>query len=133
MSRFVLDASAAIAVVLGQRRGDPLLDPLETAASVVAPDIFVSEVANTLWKYVKAGELTGPAALAALDDALSLVDDLIPTGDAAGESLSEAIRAEHPVYDLCYVVAARRRAATLLTLDSKLARLAERLGVRVAL
>lgn len=133
MSRFVLDASAAVAVVLGQRRGEPLLETLEAASSVVAPDIFASEVANTLWKYAKAGELTGPAALVALEDALSLVDDLIPMADAAGESLSEAVRAEHPVYDLCYVVVARRRAATLLTLDSKLARLAERLGVRQAL
>ena len=36
------------------------------------------------------------------------------------EALIEAIRLDHPVYDLLYLVLARREGATLFTLDQKL-------------
>lgn len=130
MSRFVLDASAAVAAVLGQKRAEPLLDSLENATSLVAPDIFAGEVANTFWKYVSHDELSREDALVALEEATSLVDEFVPTATIVPEALSEAIRVSHPVYDLCYAVTARRSAATVLTLDTRLARLLDRLGVR---
>jgi predicted nucleic acid-binding protein len=130
VSRFVLDASAAVAAVLGQKRAEPLLESLESATSLVAPDIFASEVANSCWKYVSHGELSSGAALLALEEATSLVDEFVPTSTFAAEALTEAIRLSHPVYDLCYAVTARRSAATVITLDARLARLLDRLGVR---
>jgi len=130
VSRFVLDASAAVAAVLGQKRAEPLLDPLESATSLVAPDIFASEVANSFWKYVSHDELSSEKALLALEESISLVDEFVPTASIAAEALSEAIRLSHPVYDLCYAITARRSAATVLTLDARLARLLDRLGVR---
>lgn len=130
MSRFVLDASAAVAAVLGQKRAEPLLDSLESATSLIAPDIFASEVANTFWKYVSHAELSSEDALVALDETLSLVDEFVPTAAMAPEALAEAMRVSHPVYDLCYAITARRSAATVLSLDARLARLLDRLGVR---
>lgn len=47
----VLDASAAIAVVLGTRQAEQFIPQLERADLVMAPDIFIAEVCNVLWKY----------------------------------------------------------------------------------
>jgi len=51
--------------------------------------------------------------------------------ELAVESLHEALRLNHPVYDLYFLVLARRNGATLLTVDEKLKRLALDCGVSV--
>ena len=49
-----------------------------------------------------------------------MVDEFCGTKDLLREALIEAIRLDHPVYDLLYLVLARREGATLFTLDQKL-------------
>jgi hypothetical protein len=56
--RVVLDASAGLAVALGHEAAMPLLDHLESASLVVAPELYATEVANGLWNYVAAGQVT---------------------------------------------------------------------------
>ena len=64
-----------------------------------------------------------------VEKALDLVDEFVPLEDNAAESFAEAVRQNHPVYDLFYLTLARRNAATLLTADKRLAALCERMGV----
>ncbi|BAK45380.1 type II toxin-antitoxin system VapC family toxin [Eggerthella sp. YY7918] len=47
----------------------------------------------------------------------------------AAESFAEAVRQNHPVYDLFYATLARRNAATLVTADKRLIALCERMGI----
>lgn len=121
--KLVLDASAAIATVLGRPPAARFLESLSAASVVIAPDLYVSEVANGLWKYVAAREITGHEASESLDAALHLVDRFVAVADIAQEALREASSHRHPVYDLCYVIAARREGCAVLTLDARLRRL----------
>lgn len=61
--------------------------------------------------------------------ALDLVDEFVPLEENAAESFAEAVRQNHPVYDLFYATLARRNAATLFTADKRLAALCERMGL----
>ncbi len=130
--RIVLDASAALAAVIRRPGAVGVLDVLASASIVLAPDLFASEIANGLWKYVSAGELTGDEAAIGLDTALDLVERFVPTTELAQEALREAAHYRHPVYDLCYAIAARREGCAVLTIDSRLQTLLKKMGIPVA-
>lgn len=127
----VLDASAAVRAVL--EPGVPRWSaPLETASLVLAPDLLPAEAANAFWKYVRAGVLTRSDAEIALRNAIALVDEFRPVHELALEALGLGLLMERPVYDMVYLVLARRHAAALLTADKGLQAAANRAGVRIA-
>ena len=121
IARAILDASAAVHLVLSQEHAPKLAAKLEEVVVVTAPDLFCSEVANALWKYVRAGELAPDLALARLEEGMGLVDSLIPERLLAPEALVAAIRYEHSAYDMMYAVLARRSGAMVITMDRPLA------------
>ena len=116
-ARAVLDASAAVRLVLNGEHAAQLAAKLEDVAVVTTPELFCSEVANALWKYVRAGKLDLDPATTLLEKALSLVDDLVPERTLAAEALVAAARHQHRVYDMMYAVLARRSGATVITTD----------------
>ena len=116
-ARAVLDASAAVHLVLNGPHAAHLVTRLEETAIVTTPDLFCSETANALWKYVRAGEVTLDLALTRLEQALGLVDGLVPQRALAPEALVAAARHQRSVYDMMYAVLARRSGATVITMD----------------
>jgi predicted nucleic acid-binding protein len=120
LSTVVLDASAALQVVLRLEGSRPLVDLLRSASAVVAPRLFVAETANALWKYVRAGHLIEGEAVEALRAALHLVTHPIDDTDIAVEALSTAARYHHPVYDAMYATLARRLGGAVATRDRRL-------------
>jgi len=127
--RLVLDASAAVRLVMRAEAADQLLGPVSAATVVIAPSLYASEVANALWKYVKAGSLEVETALERYAEAIDLIDDFTPDRGLATEALTEAVRYRHPVYDLLYAVLARRTGCTLLSMDQRLKTLLARMGI----
>lgn len=127
--RVVVDASAVLRLVMGLDADGEIATALERAAVVVAPTLYVSEVANGLRGYVDAGAIDRDTAIDRYEEALELVDDLIPDRELGVEALAESVRVAHPAYDLVYAVLARRVGATLLTRDRRLAALLPRMGV----
>jgi predicted nucleic acid-binding protein len=127
----VLDASAAIHLVMAADHAGSLAERLEKAVSVSAPDLFCSEVGNALWKYVKLGSLSLEQAGMHLEEALSLVDGMAPSDSLVHEALVAAARYGHPVYDVMYAVLARRHGAAVLTMDRGLAGLLRRMEIDV--
>jgi predicted nucleic acid-binding protein len=119
----VADASAAVNLILRTERAPAIIAQLERSSLVLAPMLFHSEIANTLWKYVRAGRLDKDVALTRYEEAAGLVDSFEPDEQLATEALSAAIRYDHPVYDLLYVVLARRYGCKVLTEDRRLATL----------
>lgn len=117
ISRAVLDASGAVHLVMNGEYASSLAAKLEAAAVVMAPDLFCSETANSLWKYVRAGELTLDLALTRFEQCMGLADSLIPERALAPEALVAAARHQHSVYDMMYAVLARRSGATVITTD----------------
>ena len=127
----VIDASAAVGLVLAMPGTETFSAPLEQAALVSAPDLFVAEVCNALWKYRKAELLPMARSEQALEHALSLPDLIESSSVLHLEAFALACRHLHPVYDALYLVLARRNNAVLLTLDRRLAALAAKLEIEV--
>ena len=101
------------------------------AALVLAPDTYASEITNVFWKYHVYSGLPGQACLAGIEFCLAVVDEYISSVQLCRETFFEASKTEHPVYNMLYLIVARRHHAGLLTKDKKLAELAFQSGVRV--
>jgi predicted nucleic acid-binding protein len=122
----VLDASAAVRLVVGDPAGFHLVAPIREAPLVLAPELMLTEVANALWKLQRADQLVGFETQQLLVDARDLVDRVEPDRHLHAEALALACHFEHPVYDCLYLALARREAATLITADRRLQQLAGR-------
>lgn len=127
----VLDASAGIEIALDRSKADIFNQKLLSANKVIASDLYKIEVANVIWKYVKANMLEKARANKTLELAQSLVDEFIDIAENNEESMNESIRIGHSTYDLLYFTLARRYSATLITLDIKLKNIAENAGIEV--
>lgn len=127
----VIDASAAVGLVLSLPGSEAFKPLLEQANLVAAPDLFVAEIGNAIWKYRKADLIPMVRCELALEQAVSLPDRIESSAALHLEAFSLACRHLHPVYDALYLVLARRTNATLLTMDRRLAALAEQLEIDV--
>jgi predicted nucleic acid-binding protein len=123
IARAVLDASAAVHLVLSADYAEDLSRFLDDVAVIATPDLFFSEVSNALWKYVRAGHLSPAESALRLEEAFGLVEIMIPGRELAAEDLVASATYNHPVYDMMYAIAARRAGATLVTMDRTLSRL----------
>jgi len=128
----VLDASAAIEIVLGRGQAGRLADILEEADVVLAPELFVPEIVNTIWKYHHFEKLGLVVCDRAIEAALALVDSFVSSKEGYGEAFLLARTTRRPAYDMFYLALARREDAVFLTADAALRKEAERQGVRVA-
>ena len=127
----ILDASAGIEIVLEQARATEFSREIELSDGVISSELYRAEVANVIWKYVKAGLLEKDQAKKTLVLAESLVDQFVPISENNEESLIESIRIAHSTYDILYFTLARRNGAKLLSMDKKLKALCVDSGVEI--
>jgi predicted nucleic acid-binding protein len=128
--RLILDASAAIEVAFNRGKAKVLAQALEEADLVMAPDLFVAEVVNTVWKYRHFEDLSETECDRVLDISLGLVDELVPCKELYRETFLLARAARMPAYDMFYLALACREDAALLTLDAALKKQAAKEGIR---
>jgi predicted nucleic acid-binding protein len=122
----VLDASAAVRLILADPAAADLAERVGGAALVLAPELMLTELANTLWKLQRADRLNGLNPQELLAEARELVDRLEPDRHLQAEALALACHLNHPVYACLYLALARREAASLISSDRRLNALAER-------
>ncbi len=127
----VLDASAALEVALNREDSRRFRTGLRDAERILAPDTFASEITSAFWKYAVHKELSGEECRRGLTYCLAIVDDLLETRSLCPEVLVESVNANHSVYDMFYLVLARRNDAVLLTRDRKMKTLAEEMNIKV--
>ena len=117
----VLDASAAVEVLLQTAAGAPMTERLlDPAESLHAPHLLDVEVAQILRRFVRRGELAPDRARQALDDLASL-----PLERYSHEILMPRVwmlRENLTAYDAAYVALAEVLEATLLTRDGRIPR-----------
>jgi predicted nucleic acid-binding protein len=117
----VLDASCLVELLVGTKRGRTIaLRIADTSESLHVPHLADVEVAQTLRRYVREGDLDAPSARAAIELLRSL--DL---ERHAHEPLLDrvwALRQNLSAYDAVYVALAEALDSTLLTCDRRLAR-----------
>jgi len=75
----VLDASAAVEIVLNKADSHRFKELLMQSELVLAPDTFPSEITNTFWKYALYSGLPGEKCEKGIDYCIDLVDDYINT------------------------------------------------------
>jgi len=127
----VLDASAGIEIALVRKKSALLSAVLEKAAKVITSDLYKAETGNVIWKYYTAGLLKRDEAFRRLAYCDNLIDDYVDIAENNEEALIEGIRLNHSVYDLLYFTLARRKGATLMTLDKKFKKIAVKNGIEV--
>lgn len=127
----VLDVSAAIEILLQKEKKELFNTTYEKASWVIAPDLYIAEVSNVLWKYYKSGLISHIECMQYVEDGIDLIDDYFPSRELWKEALGEGIKNTHSIYDMYYAVLARRNDATLITNDSKLSLICNKLNIEV--
>ena len=125
----VLDASAALELALEREAALPLRAILEEADRVLSSELYRVETANALWKYQRAGLIDRDRAFRLQECCLALVDEFVAIAEHEADVLADAIRLDHPCYDLLYLSLARTTGSTLATFDRRLSLLARREGI----
>ncbi|MBN2425854.1 MAG: type II toxin-antitoxin system VapC family toxin [Calditrichaceae bacterium] len=127
----ILDVSAAIEIILQKSNYLLLQKAVLEADMVLAPDIFIPEISNVAWKYHKLGNFSHEQSVNLSHSGLMLIDQFVSSEDLWRESLSEAVANDHSVYDLLYLICARRNDGIFLTIDKKLQILAKKLRIKI--
>lgn len=125
----VLDASAAIEMVLQSAEGQALESLMRAGEKTISCELLRAEATSVFRKLVRTGNATSAEALGYLEKTCALVDEFVPIEELQTEALREGIRLDRSTYDMYYFVLARRSGATLFTLDRKLADLCVENGV----
>ncbi|MFS8036503.1 type II toxin-antitoxin system VapC family toxin [Xanthobacter sp. AM11] len=122
MNRFVVDASIALKWFFdaGDRAEARAL--LISGASLLAPTLVQSEVANALWKKKRAGAMTVEDAIEINAQLPPFFQRLFPVEPLLAPAIELSFRLDHPIYDCVYLSLAREMDCPLLTADGRLAR-----------
>ncbi|MGI6221558.1 MAG: type II toxin-antitoxin system VapC family toxin [Coriobacteriales bacterium] len=124
-----MDCSAALQIAKKTDRGKAYESLFLSDEEVVAPTLYALEAASTAWKYVRSGLASVAEGRQLMDDVLSLPDRLYPTEELMDEIYTEGAALDHSVYDMAYLVLARRMGATLCTYDARLIECCEKRDV----
>lgn len=129
--KLVLDASAAVEIVMDRGKSATFSDQIKAATLVLAPDLIVAEIVNSIWKYHNFHGLNIADCDLAIERSIELIDDIVPSNQLYREAFLLARSIRKPAYDMFYLALARQRAACLLSADSALRKEAERQGIQV--
>ncbi len=86
MTMRVFDASAAIKVLVAEDGSERAAELVRNTAWIVAPDLVIAETTNVLWKKHKRGEVYQSQAMLAIEQLVSLFDELLPATTLAARS-----------------------------------------------
>ncbi len=127
VDRLVVDASVGLKWVFPEPGADRARALLAAVARgdlrLLAPDLYVAEVTNALWKRAHLrGDLSADEAREALDRLLGALPEIFPGAALASQALELAHAFGRPVYDCLYVALALRAGCPLVTADRSLVR-----------
>ncbi|OQC08908.1 MAG: tRNA(fMet)-specific endonuclease VapC [Candidatus Hydrogenedentes bacterium ADurb.Bin101] len=125
----VLDVSATMEILLQKEKKDLFSGHIAEASWVIAPDLYVCELSNVVWKYYRSKVASRADCIAWAERGIALIDDFMDSRELWQEALGEGIKYAHSVYDLYYAVLARRNNAVLLTTDKTLEALCRKMKI----
>lgn len=127
----VLDVSGAVSSLLQDDQKGIFADYISDADSIIAPELFVVDLGNVMWKYVNFQDMNEAKARQILVSGLDLIDEFISDITLIDEALQLAVETKHPVYDCLYLTLAYRTGYSILSHDKKLKALARSLQITV--
>ena len=117
----IIDVSGITEVLFKKEKMEKFAYIINESETVITPDIYISELTNTLWKYHTAKILSKDECMLYIKDGINLVDKFTDCLEIWQEAFSEGINNKHTVYDMLYMITARRNSSILITNDSVLA------------
>jgi len=126
-----LDVSAAIEFIMGRKKQNFIKSRLENADWIITPTLYIYEASNVMWKYKSIKKYKKEILMKKMRYLLELIDQFVESKDIYEEAISMSFNIDHPAYDSMYLVTCRRRNATLLTLDSRLIKTANKIDIPV--
>ena len=127
----VIDVSGVMEILLQKEKAEKFDNVLGKSTFVIAPDLYISELTNTLWKYCNKKIYSENECMEFIQDGMDYIDRFINCKDIWQEAFSEGINHKHSIYDMFYMVTARRNGGTLITGDSALAAICKKCRVEV--
>jgi predicted nucleic acid-binding protein len=127
----VIDVCGVMEILLHKEKAGKFTGVMREASLIPAPDLFVSELTNALWKYHAAKIYTEAECIKYIQDGIDLVDKFIDSKELWREAFSEGINNKHSTYDMFYMAAARRTGSILITTDSDLAAICKKNHVQL--
>jgi predicted nucleic acid-binding protein len=121
MTVLVLDASVVVKWFVEEVHAAEARLLLDASTPYAAPDLIFAEVANTIRKKVRRGDLSNEAAEEIVKD-LTLIDiNTVPCHDLTREAHALAAATDRSVYDAMYLALAIRLDTRLITADQRFA------------
>jgi len=117
----VIDASVAVGWFVDLPYSRQARAIIESGQALLAPDLLIAEVGNTLWRYVKAGDYELEDAAAAVAKLPIFFNEIVSTASLAEAALRMSQSLDHSVYDSLYAVLAVERRAAFVTADRRFA------------
>lgn len=130
LAEVVVDASVAVKLLIAEADSTWALSLARSDATLVAPELLLSESGNALWKLTRRGLLTQAAEAGLYESLEALPLQIIPCGailHVAALRLANALG--HPVYDCLYLALALDRGAGLATADQRFVRVLRAAGL----
>jgi predicted nucleic acid-binding protein len=127
----VIDVSGVAEILFKKEKSNKFKKAVKEADIVFAPDIYTSELTNTLWKYYTHKILTYDECIEHIQNGINYIDEFINTKTIWVEAFSAGINNNHSVYDMFYMITAKKHTGTLLTNDSTLAAICRKNHVQV--
>ena len=116
----ILDVSGAVEILLQKEKAQKYYEVFLKTTIVVAPDLYVSELSNTLWKYYSVNILSDKECFEHILTGINYISQFIDSKEIWQEAFAEGVKNNHSIYDMFYLVTARRYGGVLITNDSVL-------------
>jgi predicted nucleic acid-binding protein len=126
----VLDASGAAEIVARTKQGLEFFNALMKTGLVLAPDLYIAEVSNMMWKLGRNDKSRVDAYMEMAEDCIGYVTEYVSAAKLWEEALRLAQKHDHAAYDMLYAALAKRHDATLITMDAKLLKTCEKIPVK---
>ena len=117
----VIDVSGMIEILLQKEKLGKFRKIFEESSHIIAPDLFIPELTNTFWKYYTAKLINKDECVKFIRDGINFIDKFVDSKEMWEEAFSEGIKNNHSIYDMFYLITARRNNGILITNDSVLA------------
>jgi predicted nucleic acid-binding protein len=120
VTAYVVDASVAVKWLVYEESSDLAVAFARSNNYFVAPRLIMTEVANALARKAVQDVISSEDAKQQFTKLPYFFDEIISVDDLIANALYNACQFRHPIYDLIYVEAARRRGIRLVTADQRL-------------
>jgi len=130
MTTVVLDVSGAMEILFRKDKAEKFDGALTNATLRLSSDLYIPELSNTLRNHYRAKILTEAQCIQYVAEGLKLVDYCVNSKDIWQEALHEGIANNHSVYDMLYLVIARRNNGILISNDGPLVKICGKLNIQ---